>query len=110
MARQTETADDLNPQTAAIMAALIGGLKGITPPKEIKEGDPEYTERPALFHAQALGSALSRVLPSNPGSMPTMADNASPHCRSPNDTPGSSAPGTPGTTCSGIARSRIVPW
>jgi hypothetical protein len=40
-----ESTEDVNPQTAALIAALAGSIASIAPKKEIREGDPEYVAR-----------------------------------------------------------------
>jgi hypothetical protein len=40
-----EHVDEVNPQTAALIAALASSISSIAPKPEIKEGDPEYVER-----------------------------------------------------------------
>jgi hypothetical protein len=46
MAKERESvSEDINPQTAALIAALAGSIASIAPKKEIKEGDPEWVER-----------------------------------------------------------------
>jgi hypothetical protein len=46
MAKERESvSEDINPQTAALIAALASSIAGIAPKPEIKEGDPEYVAR-----------------------------------------------------------------
>jgi hypothetical protein len=46
MGKERESAtEEVNPQTAALIAALSASIAGITPKPEIKEGDPEYVAR-----------------------------------------------------------------
>jgi hypothetical protein len=40
-----ESTEDVNPQTAALIAALASSIASIAPKPEIKEGDPEYVAR-----------------------------------------------------------------